>query len=101
MSFKDAINIMANQEGAAKSLITKKENQINETIKQIELNKANMTITELEEAFRNLNFLKAELDAIIEDFEKENAKYCSKCGGYLKPYSVNWFEGFHIDGCED
>ena len=27
-------------------------------------------------------------------------KYCPGCGAELKPGSINYFEGFHIDGCD-
>lgn len=26
--------------------------------------------------------------------------YCSKCGELLKYNSINYYEGFHVDGCE-
>jgi hypothetical protein len=35
----------------------------------------------------------AEVDAGIR-------KFCPKCGQELKPGSINYFEGFHIDGCD-
>lgn len=27
-------------------------------------------------------------------------KFCPRCGKELKPGSINYFEGFHIDGCD-
>jgi hypothetical protein len=27
-------------------------------------------------------------------------RWCPKCGQELKPGSYNYFEGFHVDGCE-
>ena len=27
-------------------------------------------------------------------------KTCPYCGGELKPDSINYFEGYHIDGCD-
>lgn len=27
-------------------------------------------------------------------------RWCPKCGQELKPGSISYFEGFHIDGCD-
>lgn len=35
-----------------------------------------------------------------EEVEAGIVKNCPYCGGRLKEGSLNYFEGFHVDGCE-
>src|SRR4051812_1914085 len=68
----------------------------------IELNNRLVTALETSDEDQVVGLLTELEDAIgaIESHDDNETKWCPSCGAILRPHSMNWFEGYHVDGCE-
>lgn len=89
-------DMLARQQEAVENRLAQKKQEL------LQLHKAYGEAIEVGDLER-ANDLALELHQSIKEYEKlkhEDDRFCPRCGGFLRPYSLSWYEGYHIDGCE-